>query len=325
MWHFGRLPGGGHNFWVLNALDCITVPAVNIFILITGYYSCLSNIRKIGKPLALLFQFALWKLVFGLFSEICIYPSNETLLMIKREVTRLLTPDYFITLYIALYIFSPYLNRTITGLSEKSFRKLLIYMFVIFSLWASMMDIGNEVLHSSFFNNGNPVGAGGSVGGSTVVHFMFMYLLGAYLRLFPLNISVKKCTIGLLIVVVSLMLFRVTELQMFHNNLLMNVRSYCNPLVIIQSVILFVIFSRINLKSIIVNQLSGAAFTCYMIQGPILKLVEIPLAVNGGVFIMCIHIVTCLVGIYLLSYIAYKLYIIMFGSLFDKISYQIKY
>ncbi len=309
---------------MLNFFECVSIPAVNIFVIITGYFSCLSNNRKIGKPLNLLVQKAVWGIIFAMGYGLCVESSTGLALM-KSILGSVIAPNYFVTLFIVLYIVSPYLNLMISSITEKSFRLLIIYYFLIFSVYATLMDLGNELLHTSLFDAGSPVGQRGSQFGYTIVHFMFIYLLGAYIRMFPFKMSIKKSIIGILFSLLFLFCWRCFDLLYLNKPDLSPALSYNNPFVICLTVYIFLFFKQLRINSYVINELAGAAFTCYLIQGYFLKEISISHYVNGSLLGMIIHIIISMVTIYLISYMAFKMFSVTLGRLLSKIDIVIKY
>lgn len=319
-----RLLGGGQNFWILNFFECISIPAVNIFILITGYFSCKSNDRKICKPLNLISQTIIWGCIYTIAYNLFI-DKKIGIGLLKSIVGSIIFPNYFVTLYVVLYVISPYLNYTISSLSKKTFELLLLYLFLIFSVWATIMDLGNEILNTTSFNTGSPVGQRGSQFGYTIVHFIFIYLLGAYIRLTSYKMSIKKAIVGIFFLLILLYSWRCIDLMYCKDQALATSLSYNNPLVIGLSVLFFEVFLQLKIKSPVINELSRGAFTCYIIQGYFLKEIKISQFVNGSLIEMLFHIIISLITIYLLSYLAYKLFSVTIEKMLSKIIVQFKY
>ena len=321
---FREVVWGGHNFWVLNLFECISIPAVNLFVIITGYFSYHSNNRKINKPLSLIVQTVIWGILYILFYGLCV-EKVEDVALIKQIIACIITPNYFVTLYVVLYIISPYLNYLISSLTERSFRILILYLFLIFSIWATIMDLGNEFLNTNSFDTGSPIGQRGSQFGYTIVHFIFIYLLGAYISKYSLSFSMKSLIFGIILSVLLVFAWRCLDLLYCENSQLSTALSYNNPLVIALSFFIFMLFKELRIKSKIVNELSGAAFTCYLIQGYFLKEINISKSVNGSLSDMLLHVIISLIGIYLVSYFAYKLFSFTFGRIISKIKVQFNY
>ena len=45
---------------------------------------------------------------------------------------------WFVTMYVGMIVLSPFLNKLLTGLTQRQFRLLLGILFVLFSLWPNV-------------------------------------------------------------------------------------------------------------------------------------------------------------------------------------------
>ena len=100
------------------------------FLLITGYFQVNSQF-KCKKLFKLVFQVLFYSyiylLLFFIFDRNTLTFQNKTFLIIP-----LLSKNYwFISIYVFLYILSPFLNKIIKGFSKNTFKHLLI-LFIIF-------------------------------------------------------------------------------------------------------------------------------------------------------------------------------------------------
>ena len=84
--------------------------------------------------------------------------------------------------------------------------------------------------------------------------------------------------------------------------------NYNNPLVIILSAAWFIIFKNIHFRSRVINELAKGSFTCFLVHGALLQYLNIPNYINGNVIKLVLHVVLCSAGLYVLSYIVYKIY-----------------
>lgn len=84
---------------------------------------------------------------------------------------------------------------------------------------------------------------------------------------------------------------------------------YCNPLVIIEAFVIFMIFEKIDMGNVKwINQLSAACFTVFLAHCYFIIHIKIDWAVHQHSMIMIGHIILYSVLIYLMCFIAYKVY-----------------
>ncbi len=150
-------------------LNTVCSVGVNCFVLISGYYLITSKF-KIQKIIHL------WGLV--LFYSLGIYLlykiTNHSVVnpMSSVETIYVFTPVlnvhyWFIVPYLALYIVFPFLNKMINTLNQKQLKVILIIFFVL------MCVINNITPLNQNFE---------AVGGHSILWFMFLYGVGAYIK-----------------------------------------------------------------------------------------------------------------------------------------------
>ena len=141
--------------------------AINCFVFITGYFMCQSNITW-KKFLKLFLEFKFYKIVFYL----VFFVTGYTEFSIK-ELWEIIFPinsigSGFVGSYLAFYLFIPFVNLLITSMSEKMHQRLIALCICLFT-----------VLPTFFFTN---------VKLSYVSWFITLYLIAAYVRLYPKRI-----------------------------------------------------------------------------------------------------------------------------------------
>ena len=281
------------NYWILLFLEALNICAVNLFILISGFFLCESDKRKASKVIDLVSQVVIFK---ALMYVIRITLSTEGF-SVKSMVTSALFDNYFVVLYLVLYLISPYFNIIINSINVKEYQKLLGLLVSIFSIWAIAIDIlmqlrGGAISGiSTISNNGNGYGY-------TIVQFSLMYFIGGYIRKNwdGLKTISKYKLIFLLLVNTSILTAwgYLAEPTAF---------EYCNPLIITEAVIVFILFNRIDIGySKIINILASEAFSVFLFHDILIRHVGIEQYVNKSAIVMCGHIVFCVLLIYLVCF-----------------------
>ena len=292
---FSHVAQGSVNHQILLALEVLFICAVNLFVLITGYFSCTTNSRKAIKPLELLVQVVL--LGAGKYLALAVLGGSFSL---GSLVGAMIPNNYFVFLYVTLYLVSPYINVLLDKLSQKQHGVLVGLCLLLFSVWPTALDLVYAKTGMNFTGM-YTTNTGGSQMGYSVLNFVLMYLLGAYLRrcegkqwkTWALALSALAC-------VGALFVWQMVDAQ--------TARSYANPFVIATAVLVFCIFRRINLRSGMVNALAKGAFTCFLLHDALLPLVGIERAVAAHPAVMVGHILVTVPAIFLACWVVWKIY-----------------
>ena len=270
--HFNK-PGvaitslSGSAFHFMNITESIVICAVDGFMLISGYYMCRSEKRKLVKPLMLLTELILMKLIWHIFSTV-VHKEAFT----AGGILHALLPDrYFIVLYIVVYILSVYVNPMLRDLSSTGWRRLMITLILLFSIWPTIFDFLGDY-EGAVITQISTIGLYGSGKGFTVITFLMMYIIGAYIRLN--SIDEKYTNIPALIAVLAACMFIISVSTYINKSIMlghgMDITDSCtalqynNPVVILEAIVVFLIFRNIHFKSRFINHIAQAAFTCYI-------------------------------------------------------------
>lgn len=241
---------------------------VNSFVLVTGYFNSDKDFKQ-SKIWSLINSCLFYKiLAVIIFSTLGFIKLTDVQLM--RELFVLNIEEYwFINVYIFLYLLSPFINILIKNLDKKKYKKLLILLLVIFCIIPFIT--GNKAFGNT---------------GYSLYHFTFLYLIGGYLRKYPIEKSYiykiftkKSYQLTLLFVYVFLALLNYmitkTSDSLLHiddifdeilNNFLVMIRMYSNPITTLQSVAFFLLFGTFNFKNKFINKISKLTIGVYLIH-----------------------------------------------------------
>ena len=308
---------GGAKLHLINAIIAVCCCAVNCFVLITGYYTYNSKSeRPFGKPLYLYLQVV----IFHFLTYAILLLTGENNLELHTLIALFLPTNYFVSIYIALYFISPLINKLLKCLSKVAFQRTVIALVVLFSLYPSMMDVlreisGNELLGTS------TIGLWGSQYGYTIVNFVLLYIIGAYLKEFeiPEKVNKQKWTQYVVFCIVAVFIWKFVVMH-FNEMGESSAFSYLNPFVIFLSVSLFCLFSRMSFQSKMVNELAGAAFTCFLFHQSVIKYIGISEYASGSIGVFVLHFTISIICIYILSYIVFKVLNLAVGPLIRRLN-----
>ena len=140
---------------------------ISCFVLLTGYFMCRSHITA-KKFIKLLFEYMFYHVLIWV---IFVFAGRETF-SIRSFVKQLIPITYvgmsFTDAYLVFFLLIPFLNILISNMSEKQHMRLTAILFTVYSLMATVPFFTVRLNYISWF--------------------CFLYLVAAYIRLYP-----KKC------------------------------------------------------------------------------------------------------------------------------------
>lgn len=277
---------------------------VSLFVLLTGYFCCTKSFNP-KKWLNVYLQ-TLFFSVLILVSWFFISPELASK-AIQISVMPFVNNSYwFITSWLLLYLFSPALNIISQKSSSATIRN---YLFLGIALWV--------VLPALEIN---------APGLSYLTYFMYLYLLGAAIKLNHISFSKKKL-LWLTLAIFCFVFIMVTKEIFFSNtavNLWKTTSSYtslCSPYTLIISLYIFYVFKDLKIKISFVNWIATSMFGVYLLHDNVLvrpwlwhKMLGMDTYMNSPVFIIisilisvCVFVVCTIIDKIL--YVFYKPFI----------------
>lgn len=309
---------GSINFYILYVLESLFVCGVDLFMLISGFFMCESKKRTIWRPIELIVQVMIFRAAIY-FVKVLVHTVPFS---IKTAVLALIPSNYFVILYCVVFLLSPFINTLIEKLSEKNFRTLVLLSILLFSVIPTVIDVMGELRGKQFVGL-STVGMYGSQWGYSIVNFLLMYLIGAYLKKGKSKLAEYnswKLIVALIVNVALLVIWaRVNDKIGFFTE--RSAWEYCNPLVIFETVIVFILFSRLNFGvNKAINYLAESVFTVFLLHQIFIPYLQIEKFVTGNTVLMILHVLGCTVGIYILCWCVHKIYHWVTDPIFKKLS-----
>ena len=291
---FSSVKHGSFNEHFLFFTECLFICAVNLFIIISAYFLYDTNKRRLSKIIEFLIQAS----VFGLFFYLVPVLLRREKIKIIKLIISAFPSRYYVILYSVLFIISPYINVLLNKLAKKQTQILIMILFCIFSVWSFGVDC---VERFGIPKSVSPVSMEGSQSGYTIVNFVLLYFLGAYIKRYGLELTKKK-----LYLLTAITFFLEYFLSVFYECGF----NYNNPLVILLAVFVFSICSSYSFHNVIINNLSKASFTCFLFHPFfVIKLRDVTeTIVNKSIFVLIGYYFLISVGLFLLSYSVYFIY-----------------
>lgn len=231
-------------------LQIFAVPAVNIFVLISGYFQIRPKVKNFSNYL---FQI--------LFYSISIYVlwlmlgrSQLSLIGIK-ECFFLTDANWFIKSYLLLFIISPLLNAFIDNSSKQTHRIIILSMLVYQTIFdfVSMADLSIR-------------------NGYSTMSFILLYLIGSYIRRFG-GIGIRKMKVAILgVSLYCIMLLPIIASYLgildakYAHKFLQYGLAYSNPLIMGVAVCYLLFFLQFNVTSKLVNWFAISSFAAFLIH-----------------------------------------------------------
>lgn len=227
---------------------------VNIFILITGYFQIEQNF-KAKKIASIWLQTVFYSTIIMVALRCC----NIIKIDIKAITSTFLPvtyPEYwFVSSYILLYLFSPFINKFAKCLSKDEYKKFIIIITTLFS-------IGYTFMYKSSYRMGG-------LGLGNLAWFTYLYLLAGYIKLYEIKfLSNKK----LLIILIFIIFILYDGILIFLNySELAPLFEYikgCNSAFVLSiSILIFSLFKELNIKnSKIINYVASTTLAAYLIH-----------------------------------------------------------
>lgn len=316
---FGFVEDRSFNQAFLIFLECFFIIAVDLFIMISGYFSCTSYKKNVLKPIQLIIQLIVFNVIIYIFSVIYGKNNFEIVILLKS----FFPANYFVVLYCTLYLVSPFINLLLKSISKKSLKSLLFLLFLLFSVEPTFYEILVGI--SGFkFTGLCTIGMSGSGHGYTFINFLLCYLFGAYLRMRSsddiYNFEKKRSLLGLIILINAFLLF---VLSYFSLGL---ATAYCNPLVILNAFFVLEFFEKMHLKqSKVINRLAAGSFTVFLTHGYLLKLFNVQRVVNSYLILLILHIILVCIICYLFGFIIYEIYSLVTNPIYSFLKKKINF
>lgn len=244
----------GRSLWHI-CIQFIAIPCVNLFILISGWYGIRPKVKSIGK---FIYQCLFYSI---LIYAICLLTGfAEFTAKGVAECFYLAKINWFIKAYLCLYIISPILNAFVELADRKLFEAVLVFFFLfeIIYGWSGAAVFLEQ--------------------GYSATSFAGLYLLSRYMHIYKPRFSTLTAKQDIIIWVSGLLLF---SAGLFCYGYLISegfslprvlfekhsiIFSYISPAVLFLSVYLFLPFTKIKVRSTVVNWFAKSSFAAFLIH-----------------------------------------------------------
>lgn len=224
---------------------------VPLFVMISGYFGMRFSLRGLFRLLGMAYVYAICiELACVLFLSAPLKTSLQSMLVIGTG------RHWFLTTYIWLYLLSPLFNRYFKDLDFCR----RVYLGCI---------LGFMVFYCGHLMKGDP----SLEGGKNIINFMFLYYVGNTLRYYEKYLSHIKWWYVFLVLILytSFIIYVGYEYQStwqipIIGNIWNRCFGYDSVGLYFNSVLVFLLFSRLHFCSRIVNEIASSVFTMYLIS-----------------------------------------------------------
>ena len=303
------VPEGTGRWLALNFLEGVFLCAVDLFMIIAGYFAYPKNSIRIGKLVRLIVAVSLTSMLLYIEGVIV----NQVKLIPGEFWLSLIPDNFFVWTYIAVMIFSPFICLLLRKISSKSCIVLLILLVIFVCAWPFFTDYISALPNGTNLQAMNTVTRNGAIDGYTLTNYMFCFIIGASIRkLKPrVNKFIIICVlIGCWLLELQAMITLIPD-KVIPEWLVM---AYNNPVVVLTAVLSFLLFVNLKIPSNrVINEISSATFAVFLTHKGILMLSDIERYVQTNFRVMMLHILCVIVISFAVAYGLHLLFTFLWG------------
>ncbi len=165
----GEISGNGYVAWILESFSIV---AVNVYMLISGYFLVNSRFR-ISRVIELICQVLFYTILVEVVLVAFGFVEKDVLTLNRLlEIVFPLQMEHywFITAYIIMYLFSPILSTAVQHMEQKQLRNTILLLLIFFSLSKSVLPVQLMIDKKGY----------------DCIWFICVFLVAAYIRLYGL-------------------------------------------------------------------------------------------------------------------------------------------
>lgn len=227
----------------------------NIFILISGYFF-IENKLKISKVIKMDFKVIIYSLLIYfilVFSNCIPFDIKDVIKSLFPNISGLY---WFFTAFMGLYIVSPILNYIIRNLKKEELRNIVLIGFILLSIIPTVTSF--DPLYSDF------------------IWFIYIYLLGGYIRLYYEKMKCDRKYYFILFAnliitwILTLILFFTSKSFTMLQSGVYHFTAITSSTIVLSAIIILLIFKNIDIKGVlkkrIILKITPHIFYAYIIH-----------------------------------------------------------
>ena len=229
------------SFYLGWLLETFAYCSVNVFGLISGYVMINSNVNQYKIILLWLNVFYYSTIITLMFKYIPyfskLYQVTTYYLIISIFFPTISKRYWYFTAYFGMYFFIPYLNKLIHSLNQKEMKNLCLTIIILFTI----LDLIAPEKFDPFSISR----------GYTTLWLISLYIFGAYLKLYSIQLSKKKILLLYIISIIFPWIFLLKFLNVFVSKYKYNAGLFIqfnSPFILLNAIMLVTIFSELKIK-----------------------------------------------------------------------------
>lgn len=226
----------------------MAIVCVDVFVLISGWFSIKPSIRSFSKFIfqCMFFTTAIY-VVLLLVGEL-----PMSIASVREYIRQLVSFNWFVLAYVCLYILSPVLNAFIVNSDRRTIELTLVGFYTFQTIYSWMLPVAQYFVY-----------------GYSAISFIGLYLLARYVRLFnPRWVAMFRSRYLLIYVIITLFMTAVSFVgfRVGVGGIAMRMWYYSSPFVVLSALSLLLYFSEIKLQSRFVNWCASSCFAIYLLH-----------------------------------------------------------
>lgn len=228
------------NYFIIEIIRAMTRISVNLYVLITGYYMIKSR-TKIKRILNLWTTVEFYSIIILIL--IIIIQGIPSIKDIIKCIMPISSGKYwFATVYVALYLLIPFINKLLKNLTKRQYQILVI---ILFSILVVMKTIFNS---NPYIDDRN---------GESLIGIIYLYIVGGYIRLHFDKIANRKLCLAVVIASpLLIVIFRAISLKYFGKSF-GRLLDFSNIINFTSTICLFLYFKEMQIKKNWANNMIG--------------------------------------------------------------------
>ncbi|MCR5060183.1 MAG: acyltransferase family protein [Saccharofermentans sp.] len=294
---------------ILYFLDMLAHSSVDVFVLITGYFMAGRTEVSKAKPVKLLIQTAVYSAI-GI--TIIALTGVQQELTPAKAIGYYLCIYWFVFIFIALYLASPYINKALDGLEMSKLRMVVLGLVILFSCFPFATNLLS--FHAGIdMRWASTITYMGDADGYSIVQFVVMYVIGYMLKktdIGKIGFGRSFCMFaGVVIIHYALAIFYRTSYG--YVPVLFN---YNSPFIIAEATLAFVVFSNLRIRrGSLISRISASSFSVYIYHIYVIKHLGIESAVTGSPLLMVLHLLISCLAMFIAGWLLSEIYNLISG------------
>lgn len=252
---FVHVVEGTINYYFAYFVESMCIIATDVFVILGGYFGWKSMDKMtLRKPIGLLIYVGAYNALFYLI-HIAILDYD---LIPNVFLLNFLPKNWFVTIYAAMLILSPFINQFLSKINSRVLDRLLLVMFVLFALYPTFLTVLNEKFMIDTIGM-YPEAGTMTLSGYSIFNFIMLYIIGAAISKYDiLRHKMRWDIVAYFVCSIVILWHRL--------NIGASAWSYANPFVIFSAIAFFNIFRKMHFTSKVINTLSKSALGVLLIH-----------------------------------------------------------